>query len=162
MYAERKTKLTMQISVARLGQTTDKLIARCDEIAACAARDEAKLCNLFSPHESRKSIQLMLDFVAALAEASSASALAASRPAFEALADRASAANDAIASRLPRNCRSLITCLAAGEQFVLNLLLRGDPSASRLAKIVRPLSLALKQILLICFQKLHEQLTVGC
>ena len=152
----------MQESVIRIGSVVDNLIARCDEIAACASHDGAKLCNLFAPREARKSVELMLDFVAAIAAASSMAAAAAAAPALEALAAHAKSANDAIASALPRNCRSLITCFAAGEQFDLNLLLRGDSTALRLAKIASHLTLPIKQILLLCFQKLHEQLTVGC
>ena len=152
----------MQESVVQIGKTVDNLIARSDEIAACASQDGARLCNLFAPREARKSVELMLDFVAALASVSSMAAVAVAVPALEALAAHAKSANDAIASALPRNCRSLITCFAAGEQFVLNLLLRGDSTALALAKIASHLTLPLKQILLLCFQKLHEQLTVGC
>ena len=152
----------MQESVIRIGSVVDKLIARCNEIAACASQDGARLCNIFTPREARKSVELMLDFVATLASVSSMAAVAAAAPALEALAAHAKSANDAIASALPRNCRSLITCFAAGEQFILNLLLRGDSTALALAKIASHLTLPLKQILLLCFQKLHEQLTVGC
>ena len=152
----------MQESVIRIGSVVDNLIARCDEIAACASHDGAKLCNLFAPREARKSVELMLDFVAAIAAASSMAAVVSAAPALDALADHAKSANDAIASALPRNCRSLITCFAAGEQFILNLLLRGDSTALALAKIASHLTIPLKQILLLCFQKLHEQLTVGC
>ena len=152
----------MQESVARIGLAVDRLIARSDEIAACAQHDGKKVCNLFIPREARKTVQLMLDFITALAEASSMAAVVVSRPALEALAAHAQRANDVIASALPRNCRSLITCIASGEQFALNLLLRGDSTALRLAKIAHHLTLPLKQVLLICFQKLHEQLTVGC
>ena len=158
----RNVKSTMQESTARIGQTADKLIARSDEIAACVRDHDKKVCNLFMPPEARKTVQLMHDFVAAIASASSMSAIAAAAPVLEALAVHAQAANDAIASALPRNCRSLITCLSSGEQFILNLLLRGDSTALRLAKIASHLTLPLKQILLLCFQKLHEQLTVGC
>ena len=152
----------MQESVIRIGSVVDNLIARSDEIAACASHDGAKLCNLFTPREARKSVELMLDFVAAIAAASSMAAVVSAAPALEALADHAKSANDAIASALPRNCRSLITCFAAGEQFILNLLLRGDSTALRLAKLARPLSVPLRQLILLCSQKLHEQLTVGC
>ena len=152
----------MQESVIRIGSVVDNLIARCDETAAFAQDHDKKVCNLFTPREARKSAELMLDFVAALAAASSMAAVAAAAPALEALAAHAKSANDAIASALPRNCRSLITCFAAGEQFILNLLLRGDSTALALAKIASHLTLPLKQILLLCFQKLHEQLTVGC
>ena len=154
--------MTQQESLVRIEQTVTKLIARCDEIAACASHDGARLCNLFAPREARKSAQLMLDFLSAIALVPSMRTIAAVAPALEALAARAKSANDTIASALPRNCRSLITCFAAGEQFGLNLLLRGDSTALRLAKIAHHLTLPLKQILLLCFQKLHEQLTVGC
>ena len=102
------------------------------------------------------------DEIAALAEASSMAAVVASRPALEALAEHVQCANDAIASHLPKNCRSLITCISSGEQFFLNLLLRGDSTARTLAKLVRPLSAPIGKFFLICSQKLHEQLTVGC
>ena len=146
----------------RIGSIVDRLIARSDEIADSARPRGAQLCNLFTPHESRKTAQLCLDFIAALAEASSMAAVVESAPALEALADHAQRANDAIASALPKNCRALITCISSGEQFILNLLLRGDSTALRLAKLARPLSVPLRQLILICFQKLHEQLTVGC
>ena len=154
--------MTQQESVIRIGSAVDKLIARCDEIAVCSSHGGARLCNLFTPREARKSVDLMLDFISVIAQASSMSAAATLQPAFAALADHAKSANDAIASALPRNCRSLITCFAAGEQFILNLLLRGDSTALRLAKIASHLTLPLKQILLLCFPKLHEQLTIGC
>ena len=160
--AERNDKLVMQESVARIGLAVDNLIMRCDEYAACARSHGAKLCNLFMPNENRKTAQLCLDFIKAIAEASSMAAVVASAPALDALAEHAAQANDVIASALPRNCRSLITCIASGEQFILNLLLRGDSAALRLARIAHHLTLPLKQVLLICFQKLHEQLTVGC
>ena len=160
--AERNDKLVMQESVARIGLAVDNLIMRCDEYAACARSHGAKLCNLFIPREVRKTVQLMLDFITALAEASSMAAVVASAPALDALAEHAAQANDVIAAALPRNCRSLITCIASCEQFILNLLLRGDSEALRLARIAHHLTLPLKQVLLICFQKLHEQLTVGC
>ena len=160
--AERNDKLVMQESVARIGLAVGNLIMRCDEYAACARSHGAKLCNLFMPNENRKTAQLCLDFIKAIAEASSMAAVVASAPALDALAEHAAQANDVIASALPRNCRSLITCIASGEQFILNLLLRGDSAALRLAKIAYHLTLPLKQVLLICFQKLHEQLTVGC
>ncbi len=152
----------MQESVARIGLAVDNLIMRCDEYAACARSHGAKLCNLFMPNENRKTAQLCLDFIKAIAEASSMAAVVASAPALDALAEHAAQANDVIAAALPRNCRSLITCIASGEQFILNLLLRGDSAALRLARIAHHLTLPLKQVLLICFQKLHEQLTVGC
>ena len=152
----------MQESVVKITSVVDKMIVRCDEIAACAQDRNKKACNLFAPREARKTAQLCLDFVAALAEASSMAAVVASRPALELLADHAQCANDAIASALPRNCRSLITCISSGEQFVLNLLLRGDSTSLRLAKLARPLSVPLRQLILLCSQKLHEQLTVGC
>ena len=152
----------MQESVARIGLAVDNLIMRCDEYAACARSHGAKLGNLFMPNENRKTAQLCLDFIKAIAEASSMAAVVASAPALDALAEHAAQANDVIAAALPRNCRSLITCIASGEQFILNLLLRGDSAALRLAKIAHHLTLPLKQVLLICFQKLHEQLTVGC
>ena len=160
--AERKTKLTMQESVIRIGSVVDKLIARSDEIAACARHDGKKVCNLFAPREARKTAELMLGFIAVLAEASSMAAVVASRPALELLADHAQRANDAIASALPKNCRSLITCISSGEQFILNLLLRGDSTGYALAKIAHHMALPLRQIFLLCSQKLHEQLTVGC
>ena len=153
---------TMQESMARIGLVVDKLIARSDEIAACAQHDGRKVCNLFAPREARKTAELMLGFIAALAEASSMAAIVASRPALEVLADHAQSANDAIASALPKNCRSLITCISSGEQFILNLLLRGDSTALRLAKLARPLSVPLRQLFLLCSQKLHDNLTVGC
>ena len=152
----------MQESVIRIGSVVNSLIARCDEIAACARHDGKKVCNLFTPNESRKTAQLCLDFVAAIAGASSMAAVVASAPALEALAEHAQAANDFVAARLPKNCRSLITCVASGEQFILNLLLRGDSTALRIAKLARPLSVPLRQLFLLCSQKLHEQLTVGC
>ena len=152
----------MQESVVKITSVVDKMIVRCDEIAACAQDRNKKACNIFTPNESRKTAQLCLAFVAALAEASSMAAVVASRPALELLADHAQCANDAIASALPRNCRSLITCISSGEQFVLNLLLRGDSTGLRLAKLARPLSVPLRQLILLCTQKLHEQLTVGC
>ena len=154
--------MTLEESAARIGVVVDKLIARSDEIAACAQGRGMKVCNFFIPREARKTAELCLAFIAAIAEASSMAAVAASAPALEALADHAQAANDAIASSLPRNCRSLITCVASGEQFILNLLLRGDSTGYALAKIAHHLTLPLKQTLLLCFQKLHEQLTVGC
>ena len=146
----------------RIGSIVDKLIVRSDAIADSARDRGKKLCNFFTPNENRKTAQLCLDFIAALAEASSMAAVLASAPALEALADHAQRANDAITSALPRNCRSLITCISSGEQFILNLLLRGDSTALRLAKLARPLTVPLRQVLLLCFQKLHEQLTVGC
>ena len=152
----------MQESVARITSVVDRMIARCDEIAACAQDRGKKACNIFTPREARKTADLCLAFVAAIAGASSMAAIVASAPALEALAEHAQAANDFVAARLPKNCRSLITCVASGEQFILNLLLRGDSAALRLAKIAHHLTLPLKQVLLICFQKLHEQLTVGC
>ena len=155
-------KLTQQESVIRIESVVDRMIARSDEIAACAQHGGKKVCNLFAPREARKTAELMLGFIAVLAEASSMAAVVASRPALELLADHAQAANDAIASALPKNCRSLITCISSGEQFVLNLLLRGDSTALRLAKLARPLSVPLRQLFLLCSQKLHEQLTVGC
>ena len=155
-------ELTMQESAARIEAVVDAMIMRCDEIADCASDPGCRLCNLFVPHESRRSVQLMLDFLSALATASSMRAVLAVAPALEALSDRARAANDAIAASLPRDCRSLITCLAAGEQFVLNLLLRGDSTALALAKIAHHMALPLRQIFLLCSPKLHEQLTVGC
>ena len=152
----------MQESVIRITSVVDKLIVRCDEIADSAKGGGKKLCNFFAPREARKTADLCLAFNAALAEASSMAAVVASAPALEVLADHAQRANDAIASALPRNCRSLITCLSSGEQFILNLLLRGDSTGLRLAKLARPLSVPLRQLLLLCSQKLHEQLTVGC
>ena len=152
----------MQESVIRITSVVDKLIVRCDEIADGAKGGGKKLCNFFAPREARKTAELCLAFNAALAEASSMAAVVASRPALEVLADHAQRTNDAIASALPRNCRSLITCIASGEQFVLNLLLRGDSTALRLAKLARPLSVPLRQLILLCSQKLHEQVTVGC
>ena len=152
----------MEESVVRIGAVVDKMIARCDEIAACAQDRGKKLCNLFTPREARKTAELCLAFIAAIAGASSMAAVVAARPALEVLADRAQCANDAIASALPKNCRSLITCISSGEQFVLNLLLRGDSTALRLAKLARPLTVPLRQLILLCSQKLHEQLTVGC
>ena len=154
--------MTLQESVARIEQAVDKLIVRCDEIADSAKGSGQKACNFFAPREARKTADLCLAFNAALADASSMAAVLASRPALEALADHARAANDAIASALPKNCRSLITCIASGEQFILNLLLRGDSTSLRLAKLARPLSVPLRQLILLCSQKLHEQLTVGC
>ena len=38
---------TMQESMARIGLVVDRLIARSDEIAACAQHDGKKVCNLF-------------------------------------------------------------------------------------------------------------------
>ena len=149
-------------AIARIGLAVDKLIMRSDEIAACAKCNGKKPCNLFVPREARKTVQLMLDFIAAIASASSMAAVVAAAPALEALADHAQHANDVLASALPRNCRSLITCISSGEQFILNLLLRGDSTALRLAKLARPLSVPLRQVFLLCSQKLHEQLTVGC
>ena len=154
--------MTLQESVTRVEQAVDKLIVRCDEIADSAKGGGKKLCNFFAPREARKTADLCLAFIAALAEASSMAAVLASAPALEVLADHAQTANDAIASALPRNCRSLITCIASGEQFILNLLLRGDSTGLRLAKLARPLSVPLRQLFLLCSQKLHEQLTVGC
>ena len=152
----------MQESVDRITSVVDRMIARCDAIADCAQNHGKKACNIFTPNESRKTAQLCLDFIAAIAGASSMAAVVASAPALEVLADHAQRANDAVASALPKNCRSLITCVASGEQFILNLLLRGDSTALRLAKLARPLSVPLRQIFLLCSQKLHEQLTVGC
>ena len=152
----------MEESVVRIGLVVDALIARCGEIANSAKGEGKKLCNFFDSREARKTADLCLAFNAALADASSMAAVLASAPALEALADHARAANDAIASALPKNCRSLITCISSGEQFILNLLLRGDSTALRLAKLARPLSVPLRQLILLCSQKLHEQLTVGC
>ena len=48
------------------------------------------------------------------------------------------------------------------EQMVKTVIGRGDSTVLRLAKLARPLSVPLRQIFLLCSQKLHEQLTVGC
>ena len=152
----------MEESVIRITSVVDKMIARCDEIAACAQDHGKKACNIFMPREARKTADLCLAFIAAIAGASSMAAVVASAPALEALAEHAQAANDFVAARLPKNCRSLITCVASGEQFFLNLLLRGDSTGYALAKIAHHMALPLRQIFLLCSQKLHEQLTVGC
>ena len=154
--------LRMEESAARIGAMVDAMIARCDEIAACAQDRGRKACNLFTPREARKTADLCLAFIAAIAGASSMAAVVAAAPALEALAEHAQAANDFVATRLPKNCRSLITCIASGEQFFLNLLLRGDSTGYALAKIAHHMALPLRQIFLLCSQKLHEQLTVGC
>ena len=154
--------MTLQESVARIEQAVDKLIVRCDEIADGAKGGGKKVCNFFAPREARKTADLCLAFNAALADASSMAAVLASAPALETLADHARCANDFVTARLPKNCRSLITCIASGEQFILNLLLRGDSTALALAKIAHHMALPLRQVFLLCSQKLHEQLTVGC
>ena len=128
----------MQESVIKITSVVDRMIARCDAIADCAQNHGKKACNIFTPNESRKTAQLCLDFVAAIAGASSMAAVVASHPALEALAEHAQAANDAIASALPKNCRSLITCVASGEQFFLNLLLRGDSGRTARPREDRP------------------------
>ena len=152
----------MQESVDKITLVVDRMIARCDEIAACAQDRGKKACNIFTPREARKTADLCLAFIAAIAGASSMAAVVASAPVLEALAEHAQAANDFVAARLPKNCRSLITCIASGEQFILNLLLRGDSTALALAKIAHHMALPLRQVFLLCSQKLHEQLTVGC
>ena len=150
------------VSVARLEQVVAKMIARCDEIADSAKGCGRKACNFFSPNESRKTAKLCLDFLSELAAVKTARSLAPARDSFAALAASAARANDALTACLPKNCRCLITCIASGEQFILNLLLRGDSTALALAKIAHHMALPLRQIFLLCSQKLHEQLTVGC
>ncbi len=154
--------MTMQETVVRIEAVADALITRSDEITACARQHGSKVCNLFLPREARKTVELWLDFIAAIAMASSTNAVLAASPALATLADHVHESNDAVAVCLPKHSRNLITCISSGEQFILNLLLRGDSTALALAKIAHHLTLPLKRIFLLCFQKLHEQLTVGC
>ena len=44
------------------------------------------------------------------------------------------------------------------EQMVKTVIGRGDSTVLRLAKLARPLSVPLRQLILLCSQKLHEQL----
>ena len=48
------------------------------------------------------------------------------------------------------------------EQMAKTVIGRGDSTALALAKIAHHMSLPLRQVFLLCSQKLHEQLTVGC
>lgn len=149
-----------QDSVEQIGSIVCAMMERCDEIVERAA--DRKMCNFFLPRESRKRVDLVLSFVAALAQAPSMAPIVGLQPLFARLQDRVQAANAAVTSSLPPNCRSLITCISSGERFFLNLLLRGDSTALVLAKLLRPLALPLRQLFLLFAKKLHEQLTVGC
>ena len=152
----------MQETAARISSLSGRMIARCDEIAMSAQGCGKKVCNLFAPLEARKTVRLCLEFIAVIAQASSTSAILAAHSEISALASAAARANTAVARCLPAHSRSLITCISSGEQFFLNLLLRGDSTARTLAKLVRPLSAPIGKLFLVCSQKLHEQLTVGC
>ena len=152
----------MQETAARISSLSGRMIARCDEIVMCAQGCGKKVCNLFAPLEARKTVRLCLEFIAVIAQASSTSAILAAHSEISAIAFAAARANTAVARCLPAHSRCLITCISSGEQFFLNLLLRGDSTARTLAKLVRPLSAPIGKLFLICSQKLHEQLTVGC
>lgn len=157
----KKYTLSKSESSSRIVAVVRLMVARCDEIASCGQDSGHKICNFFDSHESRKTVRLWQEFIEVIAM-SSKSAIAAARPELQVLAAHIRSANDAIVNSLPPTSRNLITCISAGEQFILNLLLRGDSTALRLAKLARPLSVPLRQLILLCSQKLHEQLTVGC
>ena len=157
-----KGESKMQETAARISSLSGRMIARCDKIAMCAQGCGKKVCNLFAPLEARKTVRLCLEFIVVIAQASSTSAILAAHSEISAIASAAARANTAVARCLPAHSRSLITCISSGEQFFLNLLLRGDSTARTLAKLVRPLSAPIGNLFLICSQKLHEQLTVGC
>ena len=56
--------------------------------------------------------------------------------------------------------KMIVRCVEIAE--CARCFLRGDSTALALAKIAHHMALPLRQIFLLCFQKLHEQLTVGC
>ena len=152
--------MTREETVDQIGIIAKAMMARCDEIAGHGA--EQKVCNMFLPHEARKRVDLVLAFIAVLAQAPSMAPIADAHPVLADLQRHLQLANAAVADCLPLNCRNLITCISSGEQFFLNLLLRCDSTALRLAKLAHPFSVPLRQLFLLCSQKLHEQLTVGC
>lgn len=152
--------MTREEAYGEIGSIAEAMIAHCDEIADRGT--SGKVCNLFLPREARKRVDLVLAFIAALAQAPSMALILELQPLLTDLQERVRAANAAVMSHLPPNCRSLITCISSGEQFFLNLLLRGDSTALVLAKLLRPLAIPLRQLFLIFAKKLHEQLTVGC
>ena len=156
-----KDKSKIQETAARISSLSGRMIARCDEIVMCAQGCGKKVCNLFAPLEARKTVRLCLEFIAVIAQASSTSAILAAHSEISALASAAARANTAVARCLPAHSRSLITCISSGEQFYLNLLLRGDSAALSIARILRPLAIPVRQLFLIFAKKLQEQLTVG-
>ena len=48
------------------------------------------------------------------------------------------------------------------QESVIRIGSVADRMIARSDALARPLSVPLRQLILICFQKLHEQLTVGC
>lgn len=152
--------MTREETVDQIRIIAKAMMVRCDEIAGHGA--ERKVCNMFLPHEARKRVDLILAFIAVLAQSPSMAPIADAQPMLVDLQRHLQLANAAVVNCLPLTCRNLIACISSGEQFFLNLLLRGDSTAIRLAKLAHPLSIPLRQLFLLCSQKLHEQLTVGC
>lgn len=149
-------------SAKRIEVAAAAMSARYEEIATAAKESKQAVWNIFTPRESRKTVRLVQDFIAAIARSSSMSAVTAARPTLQQLEKHTQMANAAVSDRLPPPCRNLIACIAAGEQFYLNLLLRNDRTALSLAKLLRPIFLPLRELLLICSRKLFDQLSVGC
>lgn len=151
--------MTGQNRVDQIEGIVCAMIARCDEIASCETG--GKMCNMFLPREARKTVDLVLNFIAMVAQAPSMASIAELQVPLIDLQERARIANVAVANCLPSNCCSLIACISSGEQFYLNLLLRGDSAALSIARILRPLAIPVRQLILIFAKKLQEQLTVG-
>lgn len=154
--------MSKEESAKRIEVAAAAMSARYEEIATAAKESKQAVWNIFTPRESRKTLKIVQDFIAAVARASSMSAVSAARPTLERLEKDTQAANAAVTDRLPPPCRNLITCIGAGERFYLNLLLRNDRTALSLAKLIRPLSLPLRELMLLCSRKLFDQLSVGC
>ena len=69
---------------------------------------------------------------------------------------------EAVVDAMIMRCDEIADCASDPGCRLCNLLLRGDSTALALAKIAHHMALPLRQIFLLCSQKLHEQLTVGC
>ena len=67
-----------------------------------------------------------------------------------------------VVDKMVVRCDEIAVCAQDRGKQVCNLLRRGDSTVLALTKIAHRVTLPLKQVLLICFQKLQDQLTVGC
>ena len=68
--------------------------------------------------------------------------------------------HEALARIMSAVAKMIVRCVEIAE--CARCFLRGDSTALALAMIAHHMTLPLRQLFLLCSQKLHEQLTVGC
>ena len=131
--------------------------ARCDEIIEASQDSSRDPGECFTTKEIQKNIDLCIGFLRAVAALDKPEKLISAADTLARLEEKVIAADYALAERMTCNPHT-ITCIIRCEEFVLDLMIEGNPFLLSAAKFIAKVPIILPHILRAAFTDIQHQL----